>query len=126
MIGTYVIITFFYVINHQDCIEILFSSEEDGEGGRRGGGGRGRGKGGLKKIFKACKDQVPELEDLDCPDRQRPKVFPESACADLSQGDEFPDKRDIPKPCEDASEVTNIFNENKESDYILEISFVGR
>merc|ERR1711963_269113 len=85
------------------------SSEEDGEGGRRGGGGRGKGgKGGLKQIFKACKDSVPALEDLECPSRQRPKVFPESACADLSEGDEFPEKGDMPKPCEDASEGDDV------------------
>ena len=85
-----------------------FSSEED-DGGRRGGGRGKGGKGGLKKIFKACKDSVPALEDLECPDRQRPKVYPESACADISEGDNFPEKGDLPKPCEDASEVNDFF-----------------
>merc|ERR1719273_2108860 len=72
---------------------------------QRGGGGgrRGGGEGGLKGPFKACEDDV---EVPECDDGQKARIYPNSECADLEDGDEFPEKKDLKdqNPCEGLEE----------------------
>ena len=64
---------------------------------------RRRGGERLKGIFVKCQDKV---KDFTCPDGQRARSYPNSACADLKVGLTFPQGFTREKnPCIDEKEV---------------------
>ena len=64
----------------------------------------------IKMLFlltlKACEDNV---EVPECDDGQKAKIYHGSECADLNDGDEFPEKKDLKdnNPCEGLEEVSS-------------------
>ena len=67
---------------------------------------RRRGSERLKGIFVKCQDKV---KDFTCPDGQRARSYPNSACADLKVGLIFPQGFTREKnPCIDEKEVSRL------------------
>jgi len=75
----------------------------NGRGGRPGGrvgGGKKWNKGPRKGLGELCDT---DLDELECEDGQWPRLFKGSACEDISDGDQFPNWKELENPCTDAN-----------------------
>ena len=84
------------------AILVIFGLSFGIEGKRPGGRG---GKGPKGYLDQLCGDV--EL-DLNCADGEWPKLFKGSACADINDGDAFPNKNTLTNPCEGGDDVSNV------------------
>ena len=87
------------------AILVIFGLSFGIEGKRPGGRGGKGGKGPKGYLDQLCGDV--EL-DLNCADGEWPKLFKGSACADINDGDAFPNKNTLTNPCEGGDDVSNV------------------